>query len=172
MKKHLPIIIFILCLFASCKTQQVSTSEEQLQFVRKQLPFAVSDIKQIRPNTYLFHCDKKISILPDYEIDTDGATQIYRTTFEQKSTQQSDDLVWRNVYISKRYKQVLCIDRLLQDGKTFGYVYLIQSEDGPYAAGNAMHWDVSDHRLMQSVAPILDDCMSLSVSMLKVLQSK
>ena len=53
---------------------------------------------------------------------------------------------------------------MVQNGKTFGYVYVLQSETKEYSDGNTYHWDVSDPRLMLNVAGAIEYKTSLSVT--------
>lgn len=53
------------------------------------------------------------------------------------------------------------------DGKTFGYVYVLQGEKKQIP--NGFHWDVTDQRHMLNVVPILEEQTELSVELLKTL---
>ena len=165
------LLVPILLIISSCSTKRALTREEYSESVRSDLPFAVSDLTRVHADqdTYRFSCDNYVSLLPDYEVDAEGAVMIYRTTFMPTHDLQSADYIWRNVVISKRNKRVLCIDRLLRDGKTFGFIYLLQSEDARFPQG--CHWDVTDQRLMLFVADIFRDETTLSVELLQTLQS-
>ena len=131
------------------------------------MPFVVSEFKQVKPDVYAFKCDKYVDMLPDYEVDNEGASMIWRTTFEPMHTAQPPQFIWRNIAIDKKNCRVLCIDRLLKDGKTFGYVYVLQGETKKNA--NGFHWDVTDQRHMLNVAPILENQAQLSVELLRTL---
>ena len=112
--------------------------------------------------------DKYVDLLPDYEVDNEGTSMIWRTTFGSTHSAQPQQYIWRNVVINKRNCRVLCIDRLLKDGKTFGYVYVLQGETKQVP--NGFHWDVTDQRHMLNVAPILEEQTDLSIELLKTLQ--
>ena len=165
--KKLIILALAAMMFASCGTQKPLTEAQYSQSVQRDLPFAVSEFKQIKPDVYAFKCDKYVGLLPDYEVDGEGALMIWRTTFDQTHTTQSQQYIWRNLVIDKRNCRILCIDRLLKDGKTFGYVYVLQGETKQVP--NGFHWDVTDHRHMLNVAPILEEQTELSVELLKTL---
>ena len=147
------LLVPILLIISSCSTKRALTREEYSESVRSDLPFAVSDMTRVHADqdTYRFSCDDYVPLLPDYEVNAEGAVVIYRTTFMPTHDLQSADYIWRNVVISKRNKRVLCIDRLLRDGKTFGFV--------------------TDQRLMLFVADIFRDETTLSVELLRTLQS-
>ena len=166
MKKLITIVLAALC-FASCGTQKPLTDVQYEQSVRKDMPFAMTEFKQVKPDVYAFKCNTYVDLLPDYEVDNEGAPMIWRTTFEPTHTVQPPQFIWRNVVINKRNCRILCIDRLLKDGKTFGYVYVLQGETKNIPDG--FHWDVTDQRHMLNVAPILTDQTKLSVELLNTL---
>ena len=154
--------------FAACGTQKPLTDAQYEQSVRQDLPFAVSEFRQVKPDVYAFKCDKYVDLLPDYEVDDEGASMIWRTTFEPTHIAQPSQYIWRNLVIDKKNCRVLCIDRLLKNGKTFGYVYVLQGETKQIP--NGYHWDVTDQRHMLNVAPILEEQTELSVELLKTLR--
>ena len=166
MKKRI-ILAIVVTMFAACGVQKQLTETQYEQSVRKDMPFAVSEFKQVKPDVYAFRCDKYVDLLPDYEVDNEGALMIWRTTFDQTHTTQPTQYIWRNIVIDKRNCRILCIDRLLKNGKTFGYVYVLQGETKQVPIG--FHWDVTDQRHMLNVAPILEEQTELSVELLKTL---
>ena len=166
MRKLITIALAALC-FASCGMQKPMTDAQYEQSVRKDMPFAVSEFKQVKPEVYAFKCDKYVDMLPDYEVDDEGASMIWRTTFAPTHTTQPSQFIWRNIVIDKKNCRVLCIDRLLKNGKTFGYVYVLQGETKNIP--NGFHWVVTDQRHMLNVAPILEEQAELSVELLKTL---
>ena len=166
MKKLIFLVLAAVC-FVSCGIQKPLTDAQYAQSLQKDLPFAVSEFKQIKPDVYAFRCDKYVDILPDYEVDNEGTLMIWRTTFGSTHSVQPQQYIWRNVVINKRNCRVLCIDRLLKDGKTFGYVYVLQGETKQVP--NGFHWDVTDQRHMLNVAPVIEGQSELSVELLKTL---
>ena len=169
MKKNIYYILaFALC---SCAVQRATTSEEFVRDVRKDIPFKVSELKVVsgRENTYLFRSDGYIGLLPDYEVDSEGASMIYQTTFAPTHATQPSSVIWRNIVINKRDKRVLCIDRLVQNGRTFGYVYVLQSETARYSDSGTFHWDVSNPKLLLNVSDAIEAMSELSVETLNTL---
>ena len=154
-------------MLAACGIQKPLTEAQYEQSVRKDIPFAVCEFKQIKPDVYAFKCDRYVDLLPDYEVDNEGTSMIWRTTFEQSRTAQPQQYIWRNLVIDKHNCRVVCVDRLLKDGKTFGYVYVLQGETKN--SPNGFHWDVTDQRHMLNVAPIIEEQTDLSVELLKTL---
>ena len=162
------ILTFALC---SCAVQRATTSEEFVRDIQRDLPFKVSGLKAVsnHDNTYSFRNDEYISLLPDYEVDSEGASMIYQTTFAPTHHTQPSNVIWRNIVINKRDKRVLCIDRLVQNGKTFGYVYVLQSETAHYSDSGTFHWDVSDPKLLLNVSDAIEDMSEFSVVTLNTL---
>ena len=165
--RKLIILAIAATMCAACGSQKPLTEVQYAQSVQKSLPFAVSEFKQVKPEVYAFKCDTYVGLLPDYEVDNEGASMIWRTTFEPTHTAQSPQYIWRNIVVDKKNCRVLCVDRLLKDGKTFGYVYVLQGETKQ--TPNGFHWDVTDQRHMLNVAPILTEQTELSVELLKTL---
>lgn len=166
MRKIFIILAAVIALMG-CGSQKPFTEAQYEQSVRRDMPFAVSDFKQVKPDVYAFKCDMYVGLLPDYEVDDEGASMIWRTTSEPTHTEQPPQYIWRNIVIDKKNCRVLCVDRLLKDGKTFGYVYVLQGEKKQIP--NGFHWDVTDQRHMLNVVPILEEQTELSVELLKTL---
>jgi hypothetical protein len=164
MKQRIIILFAILC--TACGVQKPLTEEQYTQAIRKDVPFGVAEFKVVKPDVYSFRCDEDTGLLPDYEVDNEGASIVWRTTFAPTHDKQPTSVIWRNIVVNKKQCRILCIDRLLRDGKTFGYVYVLQGETK--AIPNGYHWDVTDHRLMMNVAPILEAQAELSVELLRV----
>ena len=165
--KKLIILALAATLFAACGIQKPLTETQYEQSVRKDMPFAVSEFKQVKPDVYAFKCDNYVGLLPDYEVDDEGTSMIWRTTFEPTHTAQPAQYIWRNIVVNKKNCRILCIDRLLKNNKTFGYVYVLQGETKQIP--NGFHWNVTDQRHMLNVAPILEEQTELSVELLKTL---
>ena len=162
------ILAFALC---SCAVQRTTTSEEFTKDVQKDIPFKVNELKAVsgHDNTYSFRSDGYIGLLPDYEVDSEGASMIYQTTFAPTRSTQPSNVIWRNIVINKRDKRVLCIDRLVKDNWTFGYVYVLQSETARYSDSGTLHWDVSNPKLLLNVSDAIEGMSELSVETLNTL---
>ena len=158
----------------SCAVQRTTTSEEFAKDVQKDLPFKVSELKTIsnHDNTYSFRSDAYISLLPDYEVDGEGACMIYQTTFSPTYHTQPSNVIWRNIVINRKAKRVLCIDRLILNGRTFGYVYVLQSETARYSDSGTFHWDVSNPKLLLNVSDAIEGMSKLSVTTLNTLMKE
>lgn len=164
--------IFLPLLLVACRVQQPMRSERFAQDVQRDIPFKVSVMHSV-PNhdgVYAFRCENQVDMQPDYEVDAEGACMVYRTTFMSTHDKQPANVIWRNIVINRKAKRVLCIDRFVKNGKTFGYVYFMQAETKQYSDG--CHWDVSDHRLMLNVAGAIEDMTSLSITQLQMMENK
>lgn len=148
MKKSFKSTAWVLPLLflVGCQTNHVSESQRFEASVRKELPFRIDSLRWFDgvDITYQFACQDYVSTLPDTEIDTNGELTSYRTLDFQKALQQTEDKVWRNVVVSKKNQRIICIDRFLKNGRTKGYVYVLQSESKRYPSLGKYHWDVSD----------------------------
>jgi len=168
------VLFFISMAFAlcSCAVQRTTTSEEFVRDVQKDLPFKVSGLKAVsgRENTYSFRSDGYISLLPDYEVDGEGVCMIYQTTFAPTYHTQPSNVIWRNIVINKRDKRVLCIDRLVKNNRTFGYVYVLQSETARYSDSGTFHWDVSNPKLLLNVSDAIEGMSGLSITTLNIIK--
>ena len=162
--------LFLPLLFIACRVQQPTSSERFAQDVQRDMPFKTSELKTVNEHAYSFRCDNYVALLPDYEVDAEGACMVYRTTFMSTHDKQPANVIWRNIVINRKAKRVLCIDRFVKDGKTFGYVNFMQAETKQYSDG--CHWDVSDHRLMLNVAGAIEDMTSLSITQLQMMENK
>lgn len=169
--KKLLFIFLSIAFLCSCRVQQPMSGERFAEDVRKDVPFRVMEMAKVQdnPNVYSFKCDQRVGLMPDYEVDAEGSVMGYRTTFVQSHEKQPANMIWRNIVINKSAKRVLCVDRLLKDGKTFGYIYVLQSETKEYSDENTYHWDVSDHRLLLTVAAAIEYLSDLSVTTLNTL---
>ena len=172
MMKRITYILFILCCLCGCRTQQATTSTQFAADVARDVPFKTSGLKAVNEHTYSFTCEGYVALLPDYEVDADGACMVYRTTFMSTHDKQPANVIWRNIVINHKAKRVLCIDRFIKDGKTFGYVYFMQAETKQYSDNQTCHWDVSDHRLMLNVSGAIGEMTSLSITQLQLMKSK
>ena len=171
MKQRLILILVPLMLLA-CRVQQPISSERFIGDVQADIPFKVSAMNEVpnRVGVYSFRCDQAVDLLPDYEVDAEGALMGYRTTFAPTHDKQPANVIWRNIVINRKAKRLLCIDRLILNGQTIGYVYVLQAETKEYSDANTYHWDVSDHRMLLIVAGILEHLTSLSVTQLEMLK--
>ena len=166
------LLIILPLLLVACRVQQPMSSERFAQDVQSDIPFKVSALNSVPNHTgvYAFRCENQVDLLPDYEVDAEGAVMVYRTTFAPTHEKQPANVIWRNIIINHKAKRVLCIDRLVHSGKTSGYIYVLQSETKAYSDENTFHWDVSDQRLLLNVAGAIEHMSSLSVTQLELIK--
>ena len=157
-------------LLLGCKNHMTSEQHSFMQSIRKDLPFqvdnlcfsAMSDFVEFR-----FSSPKYIATAPDIEIDSEGKAFVYRTTVMEPLTRQTENMVWRNVVVSKKHQRVICTDRYLRQGRTEGYVYVFQTESEKYPTYGTYHWDVSDSRHIEFKGATLDGMHKLAGKRLK-----
>ena len=158
--------ILPLLFLAGCQTKNVSEAQRFETSVRKELPFHIDSLRWfdgIDNATYQFACRDYVSTPPDAVIGMDGELSVYRTLDFQKASRQTEDKVWRNVVVSKKNQRILCIDRYLKDGRTQGYVYVLQGESKKYPNLGKYHWDVSDPHNIESAGVALDHLRNLTL---------
>ncbi|MBR1808313.1 MAG: hypothetical protein IJ776_02885 [Paludibacteraceae bacterium] len=174
MRQKLLLIIICCGWLCACKVQQPTSSAQFMADVQRDMPFKVISFSPVpgHDNTWSFACDDYIELSPDYEVDTEGASMVYRTTFMSTHDTQPANVIWRNIVINRRAKRVLCIDRLVRNGRTFGYVYVLQAETARYSDSGTFHWDVSDQRLMLNVADAIEGMSELSVTQLQTMNKQ
>ena len=167
MKKIL-FILFSLCLLSACRSQQPITGERFTQDVRRDIPFTVSALSPVpgHPGIFAFRCDRYVGLQPDYEVDAEGSVVVYKTTFAPSHEKQPDSVIWRNIVFNSHAKRTLCIDRLIKNGQTFGYIYVLQTETRDYSDINTYHWDVSNPSLMLNISNAFVSMTTRSVNRL------
>ena len=171
MKQYIYIFLCI-CALCTCSMQQPISCNHFTEDVKKDIPFKISTLTKLadHEDIYTFRCDDYADLLPDYEVDAQGATMVYRTTFMPTHDRQPANVIWRNILINRQAKRVLCIDRLLKDGKTFGFIYILQSETKAYSDEHTYHFDVTNPSLMLNVSGAIESMSALSVTTLNTLQ--
>jgi hypothetical protein len=147
MMKRIFVYALSVIMFAGCQTKNVTEAERFDASVRKELPFAVDSLRWldgVDMATYQFACRDYVATPPDAFIGQDGALNVYNNFLFEAPTRQTEDVVWRNVVVSKKNQRIICIDRYLSDGRTKGFVYVLQSETKRFPTLGLYHWDVSD----------------------------
>lgn len=128
MMKKLFVYALAAILFTACQTKNVTETERFDTSVRKELPFAVDSLRWldgVDMATYQFACRDYVAAPPDAFIGLDGALNVYNNSLFEKPTRQMEDVVWRNVVVSKKNRRIICIDRYLSEGRTKGFVYVL-----------------------------------------------
>ena len=160
----------VLVFLAGCQTNNISENRRFESSIRKELPFRIDSLRWfdgVDMATYQFASQNYIQTLPDAEIGMNGELSVYRTFDFQKASQQAEDKVWRNVVVSKKNKRVICIDRYLRDGRTQGYVYVLQCETKKYPTLGKYHWDVSNPHNIESAGAALAYLRNLTLRRIK-----
>ena len=132
-----------LVFLTACQTKNVSEIQRFETSVRKELPFRVDSLRWFDgvEVTYQFANQNYITVLPDAEIGMNGELSAYR--------------------------RVTCIDRYLKDGRTLGYVYVLQSESEQFPTLGKYHWDVSDLHNVELLGKTLEHLRELTLKRIK-----
>ena len=157
-------------MFAGCQTKNMTEAEKFDASVRKELPFAVDSLRWLDGtdmSTYQFACRDYVAMPPDAFIGLDGALNVYNNFLFEKPTCQTEDVVWRNVVVSKKNRRIICIDRYLRDGRTKGFVYVLQTETKKFPTQGLYHWDVSDSHNIEMSGEILEHLRKLTLRRMK-----
>ena len=159
-----------LVFLTGCQTNNISEAQRFETSIQKELPFRVDSLRWfngVDMATYQFASQDYIPTLPDAEIGMNGEVSVYRTFDFQKASLQAEDKVWRNVVVSKKNQRIICIDRYLRNGRTEGYVYVLQSETKKYPTLGRYHWDVSDPHNIESAGAALEHLRNLTLKRIK-----
>ena len=157
-------------MFAGCQTKNMTEAERFDASVRRELPFAVDSLRWldgVDMATYQFACKYYIATPPDAFIGMDGELNVYKTSLFDKPTLQTEDMVWRNVVVSKKNQRIICIDRYLRNGRTKGFVYVLQSETKQFPTLGLYHWDVSDPHNIEMASESLEHLRRLTLRRIK-----
>jgi hypothetical protein len=170
MMKRVFVYVLPALLFTGCQTKNATEAERLDASVRKELPFAVDSLRWldgVDMTTYQFACRDYVATPPDAFIGLDGALNVYNNFLFEKPTRQTEDMVWRNVVVSKKNRRIICIDRYLSEGRTKGYVYVLQSESKRFPTLGLYHWDVSDPHNIEMAGSTLEHLRKLTLRRMK-----
>ena len=157
-------------LFAGCQTKSLTEAERFDASVRRELPFKVDSLRWfdgVDMTTYQFACRDYVATPPDAFIGPDGALNVYNNFLFEAPARQAEDMVWRNVVVSKKNRRIICIDRYLSDGRTKGFVYVLQSETKRFPTLGPYHWDVSDPHNIEMAGGTLEHLRTLTLKRIK-----
>ena len=159
-----------LVFLTGCQTNNISEAQRFETSIQKELPFRIDTLRWfdgVDMATYQFASQDYVPTLPDAEIGLNGDVSVYRTFDFQKASRQTEDKVWRNVVVSKKNQRIICIDRYLRDGRTQGYVYVLQCETKKFPTLGQYHWDVSDPHNIESAGAALEHLRDLTLRRIK-----
>lgn len=167
MKKATTLSLLLLALMlAGCKTNHLTEQQRFERSVLKELPFAVDSISWLTSGNlpaFRFANAEYANASPDAEIHPDGDYLVCNMFDAEPPAHQTEENIWRNVLVSQKNQRVMCIDRYMQQGRTVGYCYVLQSERKEYPTYGTFHWDVSDYRNIEMVGVMLEDLKELAL---------
>ncbi len=170
MNKRFVLYALAAIMFAGCQTKKVTEGESFDASIRKELPFKVDSLRWldgVDMATYQFACRDYVATPPDAFIGLDGALNVYNSFLFEAPKRQTEDMVWRNVVVSKKNRRIICIDRYLSDGRTKGFVYVLQSESKRFPTLGLYHWDVSDPHNIEMAGSTLEHLRKLTLRRMK-----
>lgn len=181
-----------LVFLTGCQTNNITEAQRFVASIKKELPFRIDSLHWLDGvdiATYQFTNQDYSPALPDAEISMNGELFVYRTFDFQKAipaaaparpfgtlspertrslSRQAEDKVWRNVVVSEKNQRIICVDRYLRDGRTQGYVYVLQSKSKKFPTLGKYHWDVSDPHNIESAGASLEHLRNLTLRRMKV----
>lgn len=160
----------LLVVMSSCQTQKGPEDQRFETSVIKELPFRIDSLQMIDGTdvaTFRFANQEYVSMQPDAIISPDGALHVYKTFILEPPTRQKAGDIWRNVVVSRKNLRIICVDRYLKEGKTQGFVYVLQSESKKYPTFGRYHWDVSDTHNIEMVGTNLQNLRELTMKRIK-----
>lgn len=162
----IPILTILVIVLAGCGSSRMTEQQRLERSVLKELPFSVDSISWLISGdfpTFKFANTEYTGVSPDAEIHPNGDYWVCNTFDAEQPSHQTEDVIWRNVLVSRKNRRVMCIDRYLRGGRTVGYCYVLQSESKEYPTYGTLHWDVSDSRNIEMVGVMLDDLRELAL---------
>lgn len=151
---YMALVVVLVTGLCGCGGNKSVAFADYVDGIKKEMPFAVDSFKQVGAVVFAFHTKHEQHTMPDYIFKPDGAVYCTRTTLGITSRELlQEGEVWRNLVISKKKGHVLCIDRVIENGRYGGYMYVMQNDNTPFGT---YHWDVTDHVNLQMVSGVLD----------------
>lgn len=158
-------------LLASCATTRMDENQKFMRAMSKDVPFRMEQLKEMKDGSYSFE-NFDSSFRPDYVIEPSGQLTVVNTTFDKAVPELAEKYIYRNLFFNVRQHRIVCVDRFLVDGKRMGYVYPMQMESKKWPTKGSYHWDVTDRRNMQQVAPSLEYFKKQSLKAIFSLEEK
>ena len=159
-------LLLLALMLAGCKTSHITEQQRFERSVLKELPFSVDSVSWLTSSdlpTFKFANTEYVKVSPDAEIRPDGDYWNCNILNTRPPVYQAEENIWRNVLVSQKNQRVVCIDRYLQQGRTTGYCYVLQSERKEYPTYGTLHWDVSDTHNIEMVGVMLNDLKELAL---------
>ena len=164
------VMALLLGMLVGCQTKNTTEAQRFEASVKRELPFQVDSLRWMDgtdPVTFQLASRSYVPTLPDTEFSREGEVSVFRTFLFETPLRQTEDKVWRNVVFSKKNQRFICIDRYLRDGRTLGYVYVLQCESKKFPTIGKYHWDVSDPHHVEILGGTLEHLRGLTLRRIK-----
>lgn len=166
MKKTL-IFAGAMIILTACSSHRLTEEDRFTKAVAKDIPLQMTGLRAIGSHTFTFE-NADYSTPPDYEIGSNGSLIGGKTSLWEAPKMIDNGEIWRNLYINKHQKRLICVDRIKKDnGKMLGLIYVMQAESKKWPQKGTYHWDVTNIHNMQSAAYMLEDFMRKSIKVIK-----
>ena len=152
-------------LFASC-SNKMSEADKFWKDVVRDVDFPIDSFRPMGRYWATFTNSDITSYQPDYVMSKDGSVNVERMLYPEPPRRQAEDKLWRNLFFNNRHHRLVCVDRMIRQGRTQGVVYVMQSESKRYPSFGTYHWDVTDRRNFYSLAWVLDDYRKQSLNIM------
>lgn len=164
MRTNLSLLLCML-LFASC-SNKMSEADKFWKDVVRDVDFSIDSLRPMGKYWATFTNSDITSYQPDYVMYKDGSVNVERMLYPEPPRRQAEDKLWRNLFFNNRHHRLVCVDRMIRQGRTQGVVYVMQSESKKYPSFGTYHWDVTDRRNFYSLAWVLDDYRKQSLNIM------
>ncbi|MBO4870440.1 MAG: hypothetical protein J5565_00460 [Muribaculaceae bacterium] len=133
--------------------------------VVKRIPLKIDSIDVMLADQFLILSTSVTSKWkPDYIRRGDGAFYVTQANPIETLVQPHDE-IWRNLIFNKKEHQIIVVDRLVQRGKHYAIVYVMQSERKNTAI--CYQYDITDPQNVQAVGTQLESLLSISIKALE-----
>lgn len=164
MRTNLSLLLCML-LFASC-SNKMSEADKFWKDVVRDVDFSIDSLRPMGKNWATFTNSDITSYQPDYVMSKDGSVNVERMLYPEPPRRQAEDKLWRNLFFNNRHHRLVCVDRMIRQGRAQGVVYVMQSKSKKYPSFGTYHWDVTDRRNFYSLAWVLDDYRKQSLNIM------
>lgn len=93
---------------------------------------------------------------PDYTFGVGEEKYVEDKNAWNKSVALGRNMCWRNLLVSKKKHRILCVDRVVIDGRPAAIVYIMQADVRGLSLPTLFHWDITRPELLPNTGYVLD----------------